>query len=171
LLYEWATDLIGVCCCCPLITLDQPVDRALIFSLARRVPYLGVPYQYAKMKMMCQFGFLQLNHQLLPSRFSRQSIDFMRESYPCTQPNQDIFCCDMLSRGSFDATVMCLPPTSPINSELSLHDWQGNSCKVQQRPEARGLAMETRDRIRCRVRQGGWKRGVRLPLPRLPVGI
>ena len=165
MLYEWAADLIGVCCCCPLITLDQPVDRALIFSLARRVPYLGVPYQYAKMKMMCQFGFLQL-----PSRCSRLCIDFLRESYPVPSQTK-IFWCDMLRRGSFDATVMCLPPTSPINSELSLHDWQGNSCKVQQRPEARGLAMETRDRIRCRVRQGGWKRGVRLPLPRLPVGI
>jgi len=44
----------------------------------------------------------------------------------------------MLSRGSFDATVMCLPPTSLINSELSLHDMQRNSCKVQQRPEAKG---------------------------------
>ena len=44
----------------------------------------------------------------------------------------------MLSRGSFDATVMCLPPTSLINCELSLHDMQRNSCKVQQRPEAKG---------------------------------
>ena len=86
---------------------------------------------------MCQFGFLQL-----PSRCSRLCIDFLRESYPVPSQTK-IFWCDMLRRGSFDATVMCLPPTSPINSELSLHDWQGNSCKVQQRPEARGLAMET----------------------------
>jgi hypothetical protein len=112
------------------------------WSLAWRVPYLGIPYQNAKMKMMCQFGFLQSNHQLLPSRCSRLCIHFLRESYPVTCQTK-IFCCDMLSRGSFDATVTCLPRTSLISSELSLHDMRGNSCRVQQRPEARGLAMET----------------------------
>ena len=88
---------------------------------------------------------------------------------PVPSQTKIFFCCDMLSRGSFDATVMCLPPTSLINSELSLHDMQRNSCKVQQRPEAKGSCNGDRDWIRCRVRQGGWKRGVRLP--RLPVGI